>query len=277
MAVPGEAPPRAVPAVDVRAARSAMGSLTPLAISGAEEAIARIPGPVADAVRNPFDARAAVCLLLLSRDHAERRRQLGVLASCDGALADATRRLAGSAEVGAGQRLAVLELAAASLALLSPAQYASFRTALAQLIAADGQVDRLEWTVRVLLRQAVESRGAAPGRGTATDDDLATVVSVLAWSGAQDEPAAMRAWAAARATFGRLGASPVPAASCTLDALDASLRAFAGSSPAMRRRLVDACVAAVTADGRTTVEEAELLRAVCAAIGAPMPPLAAAA
>jgi tellurite resistance protein len=45
----------------------------------------------------------------------------------------------------------------------------------------------------------------------------------------------------------------------------------------MRRRLVDACVAAVTADGRTTVEEAELLRAVCAAIGAPMPPLAAAA
>jgi Zn-dependent protease with chaperone function len=277
MAAPGEAPPHAVPAADVRAARSAMGSLTPGAITCAEDAIARIPAPLADAVRNPFDARAAVCLLLLSPDDAERRRQFAVLASCDAALADATRRLAGAVRISAGQRLAVLELAAASLALLSPAQYASFRTALAHLVAADGQVDRLEWTVRVLLRQAVESRGAAPGRGIATDDDLAMVVSVLAWSGAQDGPAAMRAWAAARSTFGRLGPSPVPASRCTLDALDASLRAFAGSSPAMRRRLVDACVAAVTADGRTTVEEAELLRAVCAAVGAPMPPVTAAA
>lgn len=277
MAAPGEAPPPAVPAADVRAARSAMGSLTPGAITGAEDAIARIPAPLAEAVRNPFDARAAVCLLLLSTDDAERRRQFAVLASCDAALADATRRLAGAVRVSAGQRLAVLEMAAASLALLSPAQYASFRTSLAQLVAADGQVDRLEWTVRVLLRQAVESRGAAPGRGVATDDDLATVVSVLAWSGAQDEPAAMRAWAAARSTFDRLGPAPVPASSCTLDALDASLRAFAGSSPAMRRRLVDACVATVTADGRTTVEEAELLRAVCAAVGAPMPPVTAAA
>jgi hypothetical protein len=41
--------------------------------------------------------------------------------------------------------------------------------------------------------------------------------------------------------------------------------------------VVDACVAAVTADRRTTVEEAELLRAVCASIGVPMPPIAAVA
>jgi tellurite resistance protein len=41
--------------------------------------------------------------------------------------------------------------------------------------------------------------------------------------------------------------------------------------------MVDACVAAVTADGRTTVEESELLRAVCASVGVPMPPIAAAA
>jgi hypothetical protein len=39
---------------------------------------------------------------------------------------------------------------------------------------------------------------------------------------------------------------------------------------------VDACVACVCADGVTTVEEAELLRAVCASIGAPMPVIAAA-
>jgi tellurite resistance protein len=43
----------------------------------------------------------------------------------------------------------------------------------------------------------------------------------------------------------------------------------------MRRRLVDAAVACVGADGTTSVEEAELLRAVTASIGAPLPPMAA--
>jgi hypothetical protein len=168
----------------------------------------------------------------------------------------------------------VLETCAAALSLLSPAQYAQFRTTLAQLIAADGQVDRVEWTVRVVLRHAVESRGAAPDpRGRATAGDLALVTSVLAWSGASDADGALRAWRAARGAEPSLPAEPVPAQGCTLDALDGSLRAFAGSGSAMKRRLVDACVACVAADGQTTVEEAELLRAVCASIGAPMPPV----
>ena len=45
----------------------------------------------------------------------------------------------------------------------------------------------------------------------------------------------------------------------------------------MRRRLVDAAVACVGADGTATVEESELLRAIGASIGAPMPPMAAVA
>ena len=134
----------------------------------------------------------------------------------------------------------------------------------------------MEWTVRILLRQAVEGRGAAPVPGQrATNDDLGLVVSVLAWSGARDEAGALRAWAAARAVEPSLGARPSAPARCTLDALDASLRAFVGTGIGMRRRLVDAAVACVGADGTTTVEEAELLRAVTASIGAPLPPMAA--
>jgi hypothetical protein len=230
------------------------------------------------AAHEPFDARAAVVRLLLSADLGERMRQLAIVRANDRGLAEAASGLAGCT-VRPEDRLPILELCAPSIAMLAPAQYTAFRVSLAQLMASDGELDRVEWMVRVVLRQAVEGRGAAPVPNGArpTVDDAALVASVLAWSGASDAAAAGRAWVDARAADPALPGDPVPAARCTLDALDAALRALSQASPGFKRRVVDACVAAVTADRRTTVEEAELLRAVCASIGVPMPPIAAVA
>ena len=273
-AVPPAIVPDVVPAAALRAARAGMGSVDASTLRLAGELLVDAPAAVLDAARNPFSARAVVCMMLLSDVPSERSRQLRTIAANDPKLAEATSSLAASASIAPRERMPVLEVCAASLTMLSPAQYAQFRTTLAQLIAADGQVDRVEWTVRVILRHAVEGRASAPaGAGKATMVDLALVVSVLAWSGASDEAAVHRAWRAARAAEPALPESPDPAQRCTLDALDGSLRAFAGATPGFKRRLVDACVACAAADGQTTVEEAELLRAVCASIGAPMPPV----
>ena len=263
-----------VPAAALHAARAGMGSVNVAGLSLAGELVSDAPAAVLDAARNPFSARAVVCLMLLSKDPAERARQLSAIASVDRKLAEATSSLADVAEIAPRERMPILEVCAAALSMLSPSQYSQFRTALAQLIAADGQVDRVEWTVRILLRHAVEGRGSAPsGLGKATMLDLARVVSVLAWSGATDESGVLRAWSAARTAEPALPESPDAVSVCTLDALDGALRAFAGATPGLKRRLVDACVACVAADGQTTVEEAEILRAVCASIGAPMPPV----
>ena len=272
--VPPVVAPAIVPAAALRAARAGMGSVDTSTLRLAGELLVDAPAAVLDAARNPFSARAVVCMMLLSDVPTERSRQLRTIAANDQKLAEATSSLAASASIAPRERMPVLEVCAASLTMLSPAQYAQFRTTLAQLIAADGQVDRVEWTVRVILRHAVEGRASAPvALGKATMLDLALVVSVLAWSGASDEAAVHRAWRAARAAEPALPESPDPAQRCTLDALDGSLRAFAGATPGFKRRLVDACVACAAADGQTTVEEAELLRAVCASIGAPMPPV----
>ena len=277
----GAPPPAGAPASVVSAAalaesRATMGSPTPATVSRASSLLSSLPSPLMEAAHSPFSARAVVCRMLLSAEPAERRRQLATISREDRALAAEVESLARHGALAAAARLPLLEVCAASLAQLSPAQYASFRVALAQLIAADGEVDRVEWTVRILLRHAVEGRGAAPVPGQrATNDDLGLVVSVLAWSGAHDEAGALRAWSAARAVEPSLGPRPSAPARCTLDALDASLRAFAGTGTQMRRRLVDAAVACVGADGTTSVEEAELLRAVTASIGAPLPPMAA--
>jgi tellurite resistance protein len=272
--VPPVVAPAIVPAAALRAARAGMGSVDASTLRLAGELLVDAPTVVLDAARNPFSARAVVCMMLLSDVPSERSRQLRTIAANDPKLAEATSSLAASASIAPRERMPVLEVCAASLTMLSPAQYAQFRTTLAQLIAADGQVDRVEWTVRVILRHAVEGRASAPAaHGKATMVDLALVVSVLAWSGASDEAAVHRAWRAARAAEPALPESPDPAQRCTLDALDGSLRAFAAATPGFKRRLVDACVACAAADGQTTVEEAELLRAVCASIGAPMPPV----
>ena len=273
-AVPPAVVPDIVPAAALRAARAGMGSVDTSTLRLAGELLVDAPAAVLDAARNPFSARAVVCMMLLSDVPSERSRQLRTIAANDPKLAEATTSLASTASIAPRERMPVLEVCAASLTMLSPAQYAQFRTTLAQLIAADGQVDRVEWTVRVILRHAVEGRGSAPaGLGKANMPNLALVVSVLAWSGASDQAGVHRAWRAARAAEPALPESPDPAQRCTLDALDGSLRAFAGATPGFKRRLVDACVACVAADGQTTVEEAELLRAVCASIGAPMPPV----
>ena len=48
------------------------------------------------------------------------------------------------------------------------------------------------------------------------------------------------------------------------------------ASPTVKRELLAAAVACIAADGKTTVEEDELLRAIAAAMGYPAPPTIAA-
>lgn len=267
-----------VSAAAIHGARRSMGSLNPHDIGMAHGLIAGLPESVVDAARNPFSARAVICSLLLARDRRERQAQLAGIATIDPALANATDALQQTATITPRQRLPVIELCAASLVQLSPAQYQQFRAVLAQLIASDSQVDRLEWTVRVILRGAIE--GPITVKDTsprATVADVALVVSVLAWSGAADEAGVARAWRAARGSEPLLPAAQTATHLCTLDALDESLQRLSNTKLGTKRKLVDACIACVAADGQTTVEEAELLRAVCASIGAPMPPIATAA
>ncbi len=65
----------------------------------------------------------------------------------------------------------------------------------------------------------------------------------------------------------------VPPQQCTFDTFDAALGQLAQASPAVKRRVLEAVVACIAADGKMTVEESELLRAVAAALACPLPPV----
>jgi hypothetical protein len=61
----------------------------------------------------------------------------------------------------------------------------------------------------------------------------------------------------------------------TLRALGDSLDKLSQASPAIKKRLLNAAVLAVAADGTATVAEAELLRAMASALDCPIPPILA--
>jgi len=66
-----------------------------------------------------------------------------------------------------------------------------------------------------------------------------------------------------------------PRETCSFAGLDAALEDLDGSRPPGKRRLLEAAAACLEADLVATVNEVELLRAVAASIGCPMPPLVA--
>lgn len=264
-----------VSASSTRAAVAEAGSLAPAQIDRARGILDGLPAALVHAAHHPFDARAVVIGLLLSGNGAAQERQIGMVRTADPRLEPSLRALAPTvASLRPEQRLPLLEMSASALALLSPHQYAEFAALLSAIIGADGEVDRMEWTVRVVLRRAIERRGSADERTRRpTPADGALVVSVLAYSGARTQAEAEAAWQSARQSDSSLPAALLPADACTLDALDEALAALDRSAPDMKRAVVAGCVAAVCADGQTTATEAELLRAICDGVGVPVPPV----
>jgi hypothetical protein len=104
---------------------------------------------------------------------------------------------------------------------------------------------------------------------------LSIVLSALARQGAHDDAA--RAHTAFGTACGRLFARgerlemAPPERSRAVD-LEAALRQLARANPGLKRRIITACAWCVSADGAVNAREAELLRAISATFGCPLPP-----
>ena len=77
----------------------------------------------------------------------------------------------------------------------------------------------------------------------------------------------------ARLALGLADARLQPQVGCGLAELDAALHHLDQASAQVKRQVLEAAVACITADHEVTVAEAELLRAVSASMSCPMPPI----
>ncbi len=257
---------------------ASVGAPTGEHVEAALAAIRRLPEALNDALATPDGTRAALLALALNREGAAKEQQLAVIASEDELLAKMVRELAGSIGApGPAFRLPVIELALPSLVALGRHERAKLLGLLRRVIEADGRVTLREFVLMTLLDEALGERrpGERPAQFRSlaqVGEDARLVLSLLAHAAARGGNAqALFAEALARAGLAA-GEVLMPLREITLERVERSLERMARLAPLAKPALVKGCIAAVHGGGSIGLAEAELLRAVAAAIDCPLPP-----
>ena len=222
--------------------------------------------------------------LILDRDGSTVDRQLSLAKEQLGAeRTNLLRRYYDElATIGGEFRLPLLAIAFPALKL-RPAQHLSYLVSLAtRMIEIDGEIDFYEYCFyRILmstLGQAIDPTGrrtAIRARKKELRSATIDLLRVLANHGNETEGQREAAFRAGRATLGMWAQNQEYQSdqSYTVTVLDRSLDVLLGLNSKGKETLLRAISATAAHDGRLSIGEAELIRAVCATLDYPLPPI----
>ncbi len=148
---------------------------------------------------------------------------------------------------------------------------------LGRVVLIDGRIEIFEYALATLARLWLrdELDPSAERVGSMTLDkasvELQTVFSTLAQHGSGDETAARRAYELGMHHVLPSHRPPYQPVAGWPRAMDRALICLDRLQPAAKEMLIAALVKTISHDGRITVAEAELLRAICAALHCPLP------
>ena len=269
---------RSTPALAVQA----IGTLSPETVANAQNLLAGLPSDLLEAARQTQAAPILLYGLLLDPEATVRERQHALVAQHAGAASAAALAALAPAlgPLKTDQKMPLLQLALPALRQLKPEALDTFFTTLDELVYADGRVSVFEFALQKLLLRNLALGGKPAAQVSqiysfnAVAAEISLVLSVLARTshptdGAEESFA--DGAAQLRLLDGHLALLPLD--QCGLDHLDAALDRLATASGPIKLRLLTAAAHAVAADGAIATTEAELLRAIAAALDVPMPPL----
>lgn len=276
-------PAVALSGAEVTALLSRAGDPMQEHLDRARQLIHELPESLLAATRDPFAACAVVYGLLLDKTPAIRARQEEILTSQGNhAFLQEIRTLFPTLSALPPEgRLPLLELLLPALRALSQKQFSVLKETVEHLSAADKRTNLFEFTLRYLLLRHLESHfGQRPNRPAqiyglrGVQQECSCVLTALARVGHQDETLARQAFERglialqeAKTEFAFL-----PATECGVACLERSFTTLESTSPLIKRRLLGACLECLRHDGKVTVSEVELFRAIADAIGCPLPP-----
>jgi len=240
-----------------------------------------LPEAVSQSISSPRRSRALVLAILAAGDDARWLRQLGFIEQGLGpavrAEVEAERGVAES--LSPYLRLPAVEAVFPGLRRLSRDEQRDLMTMLKALELEDGERELFELCLAAAVRVGLMGESGRTASGPPrllwhVGDALGTLFSILAHHSSPTD-AVTRAQAY-RAGMDALAGAAAPEYLLPPNwavALDAALFKIAGLEPSAKRRVVAALTATVAHDGRLTLEEAELLRTLCAILRCPLPPL----
>ncbi|HLT92847.1 MAG TPA: M48 family metallopeptidase [Woeseiaceae bacterium] len=261
---------------------ASMGRPDASQVALAQSLRASLPPTLYEAAHSTTDAPLLACALALDRSGRHVPRQLALLEQQLGARrrARVEEHHAALEEIGLPYHLPLLEIAFPALKRRPPEQVEWLLDLVRRLVEIDGELELYEYCLyRVLaasLRQAFDPAGRPrPVSRAAVRRAAVELVRIVAVHGNPEPHARSAAFAAGLAALGgKAPAAALDEAPATPADLDRCLDVLAGLGPRGRRTLVEAVAATVSHDGALTLAESELLRAICATLDCPLPPLA---
>lgn len=247
-----------------------------------------MPDELVEALHDPIGATCVIYALLLSADPTDDEPCLRLLASSiNQETADETGRLVQLSEsLGAAARLPIAQVAMSALRRLTPPQFDLFRKTAIAVIRSDRRVSMFEYCLQRMIMKHLGDffRPKPPKRVefkslAQVGDQVAMLLSSAAYAGTSSDSGAddaAIAYEMGKTTLGPDFRQPLaPRESSGFSTVDAALDALSRSSGAVKKQVLEACAAVIGADGKMTIDEAELLRTIADALDCPMPPPAA--
>ncbi|MBE0619874.1 MAG: M48 family metallopeptidase [Burkholderiales bacterium] len=252
---------------------AAMGDVSTRHVDYAASLLESLPQHARELVRDVAGAKQAMFGLVFALDGPANPAQMNLLRA-GGEDAEQTAQIAAELQgLGKTARLPLIALATPTLKSLEADQRAAFLVLLQQLIAADRRVTLEEFVVATMLEAALGGRAgrAVPARYRKLEplaEDARLILSLVAHATNGDSSASFDHG------LKELGIplELLDTRAVSLDAVKAALARLNRLALMQKPRLVKALVACALADGKLTVTDAELLRAICSTLDSPLPP-----
>ena len=231
-----------------------------------------IPVEIRTAVGGEEGAQAALFALLLGEGEL-RKAQLALIGA--GEIPAQSARFADALKpLGARARLPVLQLVIPTLKRLPGPERDGLLEKIKAVIEADRKITLGEFVLLTLCRSYIRSGEKRPAAVKyrsvqAVVAEAGVILSLLAQAGG----GGMAAFNEGMAALGVAGGVLRSPSELNIVAVEGALNELKLLAPLKKPLFIKACVAAAMADDKLTLAEAELLRAICAALDSPLPPI----
>ena len=251
-----------------------VGNPTPEHYLAAQSVLQHIPAAMREATRTAEGAQAVLFALLLG-DAEIRGTQLAAVQHTHGEniARQAAAFVTPLREIGPRARMPLMELALPTLKALPQTARDALLAKVGELIEADRKITLGEFVLLTLCRRHLgsEIKGAPPVKhkdinSVATEASM--VLAVLAHAG----KAGVAGFDTGMNALGLRGALRPPA-ELGIGVVEKALYELKLLAPLKKPAFIKACLAVVMVDGKLSVLEGELMRALCAALDSPLPPL----
>jgi len=257
-----------------------IGSTTIEQLNYASSLLNQLPTRLKEATHDPYAARAVIYCLILSADLNIQQKQFDYLKtfSDEGVFNLCEKVFSDMSALEIKFRLPLVDMALPSLRRLSIKQYDLFKSNLIHLIKIDNKVDIFEWALQKILFKNLDNYFAISNKVRsssisikAAKDDIALLISLLAYASAKNKTQLNEAFKSATALLPFEDIKIADKDFLNVASLGKATDALANLKPLQKPQLLKACLACITYDKNYSAQEKELMRAIAATLDCPLP------